>query len=174
MLNRIRQATQRRDPARNGVRVPSVLVPVTGAAYDEEVVRLGCELLESSQSSLHILYVIEVSREHPLDAAMNSVYMSGERVLNRMEEIAGGYKCILSAEIVQVRRAGTAIVREAVFKEVDAIVIGSSYKETYGVYSLDEHIPYVLRYAPCRVIVSREPLSSGISSQVASSFRRST
>lgn len=173
MLNRIRQAAQRRDSARNGARIPSVLVPVTGAAYDEEVVRLGCELLESSQSSLHILYVIEVSREFPLDAAMNSVYMSGERVLNKMEEIASGYKCNLSAEIVQVRRAGAAIVREAVFKEVDAIVIGMTYKETYGVYSLDEHIPYVLRYSPCRVIVSREPLSSGVSSRVASSLRRS-
>lgn len=172
MLNRIRQAAQRRDSSRNGVRVPSVLVPVTGVAHDEEVVRLGCELLESSQSSLHILYVIEVSREYPLDAAMNSVYMSGERVLNRMEEIASDYKCILSAEIVQVRRAGAAIVREAVFKEVDAIVIGMSYKETYGVYSLDEHIPYVLRYAPCRVILSREPLASRASSQAAASFGR--
>lgn len=172
MLNRIRQAANRRDPNRNGVRMPSVLVPVTGASYDQEVVRLGCELLESSQSRLHILYVIEVSREHPLDAAMNSIYMSGERVLNKMEEIAGGYKCVLNAEIVQVRKAGAAIVREAVFKDVDAIVMGSSYKETYGVYSLDEHIPYVLRHAPCRVIVSREPIASGSSGRRAPSVER--
>ncbi|MCY4654131.1 MAG: universal stress protein [Dehalococcoidia bacterium] len=153
--------------------MPSVLVPVTGAAHDEEVVRLGCELLESSQSNLHILYVIEVSREHPLDAAMNSIYMSGERVLNKMEEIASGYKCILNAEIVQVRKAGAAIVREAVFKEVDAIVMGSSYQETYGVYTLDEHIPYVLRHAPCRVILSREPLTTEIPNQRVPSFERS-
>ena len=174
MLNRIRMATQRRDPNRNGVRIPSVLVPVTGAVYDEEVVRLGCELLESSQSSLHILYVIEVSREHPLDAALNSVYMAGERVLAKMEEIASAHKCVLNAEIVQVRKAGAAIVREAVFKEVDAIVMGSSYRENYGVYALDEHIPYVLRFAPCRVIVSREPITSDVSSQSVHSFERRT
>ncbi len=170
MLNRIRQAARRGNQNRDGVKAPSVLVPVTGAMYDEEVVRLGCELLESNQSRLHILYVIEVSREHPLDAAMDSVYMSGERVLNKMEEIAGAYKCAITAEIVQVRKAGTAIVREAVFKEVDAIVMGSSYKETYGVYSLDEHIPYVLRHAPCRVILSREPIASGLSSHNYHSF----
>ncbi len=174
MLKRIRSATHRRESHRNGVRMPSVLVPVTGASCDEEVVRLGCELLESNQSRLHILYVIEVSREHPLDAAMNSVYTSGERVLSKMEEIASAYKCVLNAEIVQVRKAGAAIVREAVFKEVDAIVMGSSYKETYGVYSLDEHIPYVLRYAPCRVIVSREPIVSGRANQGAPSFERSS
>lgn len=160
MLNRIRQAAQRGNQNRGGVRAPSVLVPVTGAAYDEDVVRLGCELLESNQSRLHILYVIEVSREHPLDAAMNAVYLSGERILSKMEEIASAYKCVINAEIVQVRKAGAAIVREAVFNDVDAIVMGSSYKETYGVYSLDEHIPYVLRHAPCRVILSREPITS--------------
>lgn len=174
MINRIRQATQRGNQNHSGVRAPSVLVPVTGVAYDEEVVRLGCELLESNQSRLHILYVIEVSREHPLDAAMNSVYLSGERVLSKMEEIAGSYKCVINAEIVQVRKAGAAIVREAVFKEVDAIVMGASYKETYGVYSLDEHIPYVLRHAPCRVILSREPIASSLSNQPAHSFERIT
>ena len=173
MLNRIRQAARRGNQNRDGVRAPSVLVPVTGAVYDEEVVRLGCELLESNQSRLHILYVIEVSREHPLDAAMNSVYLSGERILSKMEEIAGAYKCVINAEIVQVRKAGAAIVREAVFKEVDAIVMGSSYKETYGVFSLDEHIPYVLRHAPCRVILSREPIASGLSGQAANFFERS-
>ena len=173
MLNRIRQAAQRGGQNRSGVRSPSVLVPVTGAAYDQDVVRLGCELLESNQSSLHILYVIEVSREHPLDAAMDSVYLRGEQVLSEMEEIAGGYKCAINAEIVQVRKAGAAIVREAVFKDVDAIVMGSSYKETYGVYTLDEHIPYVLRHAPCRVILSREPLASGFPSRRAQSFEGS-
>ncbi len=169
MLKRIKSVTQRGESLQHEVRMPSILVPVTGASYDKEVVRLGCELLESSQSSLHILYVIEVSREHPLDAAMNSVYMSGERVLDKMEEIASHYNCILNAEIVQVRKAGAAIVREAVFKEVSAIVMGSSYKETFGVYSLDEHIPYVLRYAPCRVIVFRDSIKSGHANQRASS-----
>ncbi len=172
MLKRIRSATHRGESRQTGVRMPSALVPVTGAKYDEEVVRLGCELLESAQSRLHILYVIEVSREYPLDAAMNTVYMLGERALSKMEEIASDYKCILNAEIVQVRKAGAAIVREAVFKEVDTIVMGTSYKETYGAYSLDEHIPYVLRHAPCRVIVSREPIVSAPSSRSAPAFER--
>ena len=88
-----------------------------------------------------------------------------------MEEIASGHKCALNAEIVQVRKAGAAIVREASLKDVDVIVMGSSYKEIYGVYSMDEHIVYTLRYAPCRVIVSREPLS--FSNQRVPSFKRS-
>ena len=170
MIDWIRHVSRRRDSRQNGAKPPSALVPVTGVAYDEEVVRLGCELLESSQGILHILYVIEVAREHPLDAAMDSVYISGEKALAKMEEIASGYKCASNAEIVQVRKAGAAIVREAALKQVDVIVMGSSYKEVYGVYSMDEHISYTLKYAPCRVILSREPLTFSV--QRSPSFER--
>ncbi len=171
MFDWIKHVSLRRDSRQDGAEAPSALVPVTGVAYDEEVVRLGCELLESSQGTLHILYVIEVAREYPLDAAMDSVYISGEKALAKMEEIASGYKCVSRAEIVQVRKTGAAIVREAALKQVDVIVMGSSYKEVYGVYSMDEHIAYTLKYAPCRVIVSREPLS--FSARRAPSFERS-
>ena len=170
MLNRIRHFAGKGESDRSGVKAASVLVPVTGARYDGDVVRLACELLESNQSSLHILYVIEVSREHPLDAPMNTVYMSGERVLSKLEEIANEYKCEPNADIVQVRKAGAAIVREAVFKEVDTIVMGSSYQESYGHYSLDERLLYVLRHSPCRVIISRDSISSARTRSSVSSF----
>ena len=144
---------------RNGevLKVSSVLVPVNGDANDEDMVRLACELLESSRSRLHILYVIEVERSVPVDAEVAPEAAKGEQVLKDMEQVARSYKCQMVAELVQARTAGAAVVHQAVDKGVDAIVVGASYHERFGAYSLGEPIPYILKNAPCRVLVSRNP-----------------
>ena len=139
------------------MKVSSVLVPVSGDSCDEEVVRLACDLLESSRSMIHILYVIEVDRGLPVDAEVAPAAAKGEHVLKDMESVARNYKCQLEAELVQTRKAGAAVVQEAAAKGVDAIVVGTSYKRPFGSYSLGESIPYILKNAPCRVVVSRGP-----------------
>ncbi len=139
------------------MKVSSVLVSVSGDSCDEEMVRLACDLLESSRSMIHILYVIEVERGFPVDAEVTPAAAKGEQVLKDMESVARNYKCHMEAKLVQARKAGTAVVQEAVDKGVDAIVVGTSYKRPFGSYSLGESIPYILKNAPCRVIVSRDP-----------------
>jgi len=139
------------------VKVSSVLVPVTGDTCDEEMVRLACELLESSRSTIHILYVIEVERGFPVDAEVAPAASKGEQVLKAMESVARNYKCQMEAELLQARKAGIAVVQEAMEKGVDAIVVGTPYRHQFGAYSLGESIPYILKNAPCRVIVSRDP-----------------
>ncbi|MCH7800681.1 MAG: universal stress protein, partial [Chloroflexi bacterium] len=122
------------------MKVSSVLVPVSGESCDEEMVRLACELLESSRSKVHILYVIEVERGLPVDAEVTPAVAKGEEVLKAMEAVARNYKCHMDAELLQARKAGTAVVREAMDKGVDAIVVGTTYKHRFGSYSLGEAI----------------------------------
>ena len=157
MIRWPRRSNRSGDRDQGNIRPSSALVQVTGAPSDSLVVRLACELLESRRSTLHILYVIEVARDTPLDAVVADGSMAGEQVLEDMERVAGRYNCIIEAHLVQAREAGTAVVREAVDKNVEAIVIGASVTEVYGRYSLEQHVPYILRHAPCRVILSREP-----------------
>ena len=92
-----------------------------------------------------------------MDAVVADDSMAGEQVLEDMERVAGRYNRIVEAHLVQAREAGTAVVREAVDRNVEAIVVGASVTEVYGRYSLERHVPYILRHAPCRVILSREP-----------------
>ena len=160
MINWLRTSVQEGDAERNAVRAASVLVPVTGSDSDESVVRLACELLESGRSLLYILYVIEMPRAAPVDADITSASQQGERVLREMESVAKNYNCTLEAQLVQARKAGAAVVREAVDKGVDAIVMGIFHTEVYGSFSLGEYISYVLRHAPCRVIVSRDSIGN--------------
>ena len=92
------------------MKVSSVLVPVSGDSCDEEMVRLGCELLESSRSMIHILYVIEVERGFPVDADVAPAAAKGEQVLKAMESVARNYNCQMEAELLQARKAGTAVM----------------------------------------------------------------
>lgn len=156
----------------DSVRLSSALVHVTGATLDSDMVRLACELLEPRRGVLHILYVIEVPRDTPVDAVIADSVRVGEEVLEQMEEVADRYNGAVQAEIIQARQAGAAVVEEAVDREVQAIVIGASTSNLYGTYSFDTRASYILRHAPCRVILTRDSLDAtpGISSHQSNAF----
>ena len=56
-------------------------------------------------------------------------------------------------EALQAREAGPAIIDEAVEREVDLILMGVKYKRRFGQFSLGNVVPYVLKNAPCPVIL---------------------
>ena len=140
----------------NAMDISSALVAVRGDANEDEAVKLAGELLNSSRSTLHILYVIEMERGLPLDAEVGASSAKGEQVLKHMESVAKRFKCKTEAHLLQARQAGGAVIQEAVDKKVDAIVVSMPYNQQYGVFSLGETVPYLLKNAPCRVILCRE------------------
>ena len=136
--------------------VNSVLVPVTGERADDDVVKLACELVGPHRGTLHVLYVIEIERGFPIDVEIGPATAKGEQVLRHMEELAKTFKCKSEAELVQARQSGSAIVREAVDRNVDAVIMAVPNRQRYGSFSIGETVPYVLKNAPCRVIVWRD------------------
>ncbi len=138
----------------------SALVAVRGNSADDDAVRLACELLKPPKGRLYILFVIEVERGHPIDAEVAPATAKGEEVLTQMEEVAKQYKCEPHAELLQSRQVGYAVVQEAVDKQVDAIILGTPYREQYGSFYLGRAVPYILKHAPCRVILWRDSVSS--------------
>ena len=159
MIGWLKRSNHSRNASANGARVSSILVPVTGAPYDEDVVRLGCDLLDSGRSTLYMVYVIEVARDSPIDAVIAPDTERGEETLRQMETVANGHKCTVEAQLVQARKAGSAVVREAVDRGVDAIVVGAPHRKAHGASPPEDYILYLLRHAPCRVIVFRESAS---------------
>ncbi len=143
----------------NNSRMSSVLVPVGLGGSDDDAVGLACELLGNKKGRLFIVYTIEVERAMPVDAEMPDDFSRGEDLLRRMEQVARPFGCQTQAEILQSRRAGLAAVQEAYDKQVDAIVLGMACQEPYGDYTLDDAARYILRNAPCSVILWREAAS---------------
>ena len=136
----------------------SILVLVNGERSDDGAVALACRLLMPAKGRLFILYVIEVERSLPLDAEIAPATAKGEEVLRHSEEMIKGFKCFKQAELLQSRQAGYAIVQESVDKQVETIILGSSYKEMYGTFRMAETITYVLKNARCNVLIWRDPI----------------
>lgn len=131
-----------------------ILVPVDGTPADEEAMQLACSLAkESSQSKIYAVQVISIGRSLPLDAEVEPEISRAEDILTRVENTARERGCQIETDLLQAREVGPAIVDEAIEREVDLILIGLSYKTRFGEFYLGEVAPYVLRNAPCRVIL---------------------
>jgi nucleotide-binding universal stress UspA family protein len=141
------------------MRLEGILVTVNGKDADVEAVKLACDLAKKSKAKVHVVYVIEVKRSLPLDAVIESEVAKAEKALTRAEEIAADRDYEVETDLIQAREVGPAIVDEAMEREVDLILMGVTYKKSFGVFSLGRVIPYVLEGAPCRVLLCREPMS---------------
>jgi len=134
------------------------LVPVTGKKADDDIVRTACVLSRKSKGKVYVVHVIEVSRALPLDAEVETETQSGESVLANAEKIADVMDCQVETEILQARETGPAIVDEAVERGVDMIIMGVEYKKRFGEFGMGDVAPYVLRNAPCPVLLWRGPM----------------
>jgi nucleotide-binding universal stress UspA family protein len=135
-----------------------LLVPVTGKKADEDIVRTACVLARRSKGKVYVVHVIQVSRTLPLDAEVQPETQSGESVLANVEKVAEVMDCQVETEILQARETGPAIVDEAVERGVDMIIMGLEYKKRFGEFDMGDTVPYILRNAPCRVLLWRGPM----------------
>ncbi len=131
-----------------------ILVPVAGTEADEGAMELADKLLaKKNRSEICAVYVISIERALPIDAEIESEIRKAEDILNHIENTAGKQGCKIETDLLQAREAGPAIVDEAIEREVDLILIGVTYKRRFGEFSLGDVVPYVLKNAPCRVIL---------------------
>ena len=136
-----------------------ILVAASGNGADEEAVKLACNLAKKSKAEVYVVYVIEVKRSLPLDAVIESEIQKAEEVLTRAEDIAAERDYEVETDLIQAREAGSAIVDEAMERDVDLILMGLTYKTRFGIFDLGRAVPHVLKEAPCRVLLCRDPVS---------------
>lgn len=134
------------------------LVPVTGQPADDDIVKTACVLARRSKGKVYIVHVIQVSRTLPLDAEVQPETQSGEAALANAEKIADVIDCDIETEILQAREAGPAIVDEAAERGVEMIIMGMKYKKRYGEFEMGETVSYVLKNAPCCMMLWRGPM----------------
>jgi len=133
-----------------------ILVPVIGAEADEEAIKLACRLAKKDRGKIWAFYVITVKRSLPLEAEIESEIKKGEGILDQVESVAEEQDYEVETDILQAREVGPAIVDEAMERGIDLILMGVTYKRRFGQFSLGNVVPYVLKNAPCRVILYHE------------------
>ena len=95
----------------------TILVPVNGDWPDEKAVELACDFAKISKGKVIVLYVIEMSRNLPVDAEVNEATARGEEILKTIEELTHDQPCEIEAELLQARQVGPAVVQEAAERE---------------------------------------------------------
>jgi len=134
-----------------------ILVPVIGTKADEEAMKLACRLAKKNKAKIWAVCVIEVKRSLPLDAEIESEIKKAEDILDRVEAVAEEQDCEVETDLLQSREVAPSIVDEAVERGVDLILMGVTYKRRFGQFSLGNVVPYVLKNAPCYVILYHQP-----------------
>jgi len=133
-----------------------ILVPVAGYKAEEEAMKLACRLAKKDKSKIWSVYVVTIKRALPLDAEIESEIRRAEDVLDHIESIAEEEGCEVETDVLQAREAGPAIIDEAVDRGIDLVLMGINYKRRFGQFSLGNVVPYVLKNAPCPVILYHE------------------
>jgi len=136
--------------------IHKILMPVIGTEADEEAMRLACRLAKKDKSKILAIYSIKINRTLPLDTEIESEIQKAEAVLDHMETVAEEQDYKVDTDVLQARDAGPAIIDEVMEQGVDLIIMGVKYKRRFGQFSLGHVVPYVLKNAPCPVILYQE------------------
>lgn len=140
-----------------------LLVPVTGSETDSQLLRYVARIAHRKNSDITLVYVVEVDQELPLDADLPLQVAQGEKVLEYSRDLVkkslDNRSSHISTDLLQARAAGPAIVDEAVQDGVDAILMGARVHKRLGKRTIGDTVDYVMRNAPCEVVVLRGAMS---------------
>ncbi|MBN2075528.1 MAG: universal stress protein [Dehalococcoidales bacterium] len=131
----------------------NIIVPVNGSTVDEETVKLACRMAKPDKARLSAVHVIPIDRTLPLDAEIESEVQKGEVILDHVESVAKTNGYSMDTDLLQAREPGPAIVDLTKERGADLIIIGIDYKTRFGQFDLGNVVPYILKNAPCRVIL---------------------
>jgi len=170
----VSEAALRSEPAR--AEYGSILVPIYGTPLDDDIVQTAGRLAaaenpeegEGHGATIEAIWVFEVPLSLPLDARLpESQLKSARAALARAKAVGEEYVGVeVMTATVRARRAGEGIVEEAKRRGVELIVLAAEEPSRIrggarlgGIGGpldnfVGEATKYVVRKAPCRVILT--------------------
>jgi basic amino acid/polyamine antiporter, APA family len=135
----------------------NILVPIAPGYASEEAMDLACRLAAERRAAIVAVSVVEVPLELPLDAYLPDEVQAANEALDEAGAIAESYGVRVIPRIVRARKAGRAIVDEAIRRGSEIIVMGgprrvrlrAGRRQIFG-----DSVDFVLKHAPCRVMVA--------------------
>jgi basic amino acid/polyamine antiporter, APA family len=159
------------------VEYSTILVPVFGTPLDDDIVSTAGRLADAEVGKgehpprLEVVYVAELPLTVPLDAPLpKDVLEAGEKALERAREVGDEYENVeVTTKLAPARSIGSGIIDEARLKSVEVIVMGGEPPTRIrggavlgGIGGarpdeIGEVTEYVLKRAPCRVLLTAPP-----------------
>jgi APA family basic amino acid/polyamine antiporter len=169
------EASLKKQPAE--VEYSTILVPVFGTQLDDDIVSTAGRLADAEVEKgerpprLDVVYVAELPLTVPLDAPLPAAAREkAERALERAREVGDEYENVeVTTSLVRARSMGSGIIDEAREKGAEVIVMGGEPPSRIrggavlgGIGGarpdeIGEVTEYVLKRAPCRVLLTAPP-----------------
>jgi APA family basic amino acid/polyamine antiporter len=135
----------------------SILVPLKLGPIGEEMVATAVKLAQESGASVWALHVVRVPMDRPLDQELADEEERAAEALAEAQLLGSDHGVEVKGKTVRARSIGAAIVDQAKELGVDLIVVGSSPKWRRQSRFFSPTVEYVLKKAPCEVLVVAFP-----------------
>jgi APA family basic amino acid/polyamine antiporter len=134
-----------------------ILVPMKLGEIGEEMVATAVKLAQERGAAVDALHVIRVPMELPLDAELAGDEERGRESLEEAKALGADHAVEVVGHTVRARAIGEAIVQAAAELGTDLIVLGSAPRWRRQSRFFSPTVEYVLRKAPCEVLIVAFP-----------------
>ncbi len=135
----------------------SILVPMAPGYPSDEAMDLACRLAAERRAAIVAATVVVVPLDLPLDAYLPEEVSEANDLLDEARAIGESYGVRVVPRLLRARRAGRAIVDEAVRRGSEIIVMGGPRRVRLATGRraiFGDTVDFVLKHAPCRVMVA--------------------
>ncbi|HZT15981.1 MAG TPA: universal stress protein [Gaiellaceae bacterium] len=136
-----------------------ILVPMKLGLIGEEMVATAVKLAAEHGAQVEALHAIPVPLDLPLDAPMFDEDERAEASLAEARLLGADHGVTVEGTTVRTRAIGQAIVERALEIDADLIVLGSAPRWRRQSRFFSPTVDYVLRKAPCEVLIVAFPQS---------------
>jgi len=140
--------------------ISRILVPMKLGSIGEEMLATAIKLAQERGSAVEALHVIRVPLDRPLDAPLEEEERRAAESIEEARLLGEEHGVEVAGGTVRARAIGQAIVEEARRRGVDLIVLGSAPRWRRQSRFFSPTVEYVLRKAPCEVLVVAFPESA--------------
>jgi APA family basic amino acid/polyamine antiporter len=134
-----------------------ILVPMKLGIIGEEMAATAVKLASEHSAAVEALHVIEVPLDRPLDAVLEEKDARAAASLDEARSLGRELGVEVAGTTLRARSIGKAIVEHARETGTDLIVLGSSPRWRRQSRFFSPTVDYVLRRAPCEVLVIAFP-----------------
>jgi APA family basic amino acid/polyamine antiporter len=135
----------------------SILVPMKLGLIGEEMIATAVKLAQERGADVEALHVIRVPLDRALETELDIEEERASASLAEAQLLGADHGVAERGETVRARSIGEAIVKEAERSGADLIVLGSAPRWRRQSRFFSPTVEYVLRKAPCEVLVVAFP-----------------
>jgi APA family basic amino acid/polyamine antiporter len=135
-----------------------ILVPMKLGDIGEEMVATAIALAKERGAEIEAITVVRVPRKYPLEGELpTDVAARVKASIDEARALGVDHGVEVRGDVVRARAIGHAIVEEAARRQSDLIVLGSSPRWRRQSRFFSPTVDFVLRNAPCEVLVVAFP-----------------